>query len=79
MSVQIEVSMQALGQILDTVRPLKTASKNVVDMYEELQELGFPVRWVILNRSFIVEGGTLRYTGLRFGRKTYLTEWLLAR
>jgi len=34
---------------------------------------------VILNRSFIVEGGTLRYTGLRFGRKTYLTEWLLAR
>jgi len=78
-SVQIEVSMQALGQTLDMVRPLKTASKNVVDMYEELEELGFPVRWVIPNRSFIVESGTLRYTGLRFGRKTYLTTWLLAR
>ncbi|MBA7631566.1 hypothetical protein ES703_39098 [subsurface metagenome] len=56
---------------------MNTASKNVVDMYGELQELDFPVRWTIPNRSFIVEGGTLRYTGLRFGRKTYLTKRLL--
>lgn len=55
---------------------MKTASKNVVDMYDELDELGFPARWIIPNRSFVVEGGTLRYTGSRFGRKTYLTKWL---
>lgn len=58
---------------------LKTVPKNVVDIYGELGGLGFPVRWVIPNRSFVITGGTLRYTGLRFGRKTYLTQWLLAR
>ncbi|GAI91867.1 unnamed protein product [marine sediment metagenome] len=56
-----------------------TVPKNIVEKYEELEMLGFPVRWIIPNRSFIIEGGTLRYTGLRFGRNTYLTKWLLAR
>ncbi len=58
---------------------LNTVPKNVVEKYEELEGLGFPVRWIIPNRSFIIEGGTLRYTGLKFGSKTYLTKWLLAR
>lgn len=57
----------------------KTVPKNIVEKYEELEASGFPVRWVIPNRSFVIKGGTLRYTGLRFGRKTYLTKWLLAR
>lgn len=53
--------------------------KNVVEKYEELEGLGFPVKWIIPNRSFVIEGGTLRYTGLKLGNKTYLTKWLLAR
>ena len=53
--------------------------KNVVELYEEFKELGFTVRWIIPNRSFVVEGGTLRYTGPRLGRKTYVTTWLLTR
>ncbi len=58
---------------------LNIVPKNIVEKYEELEASGFPVRWIIPNRSFIIEGGTLRYTGLRLGSKTYLTKWLLAR
>lgn len=57
---------------------MKTAPKNVVDMYEELKELGYPVKWIIPNRSFIVKNGTLRYTGLRFGGTTFITTLYLA-
>ena len=53
--------------------------KNVVEKYEELEELSFPVKWIIPNRSFVIEGGTLRYTGLKLGSKTYLTKRRLAR
>jgi len=53
--------------------------KNVVKLFEELKVLGFPVRWTVPYRVFIVEGGTIRYVGLRRGMRTFLLPLLIPR
>ena len=57
----------------------RTIPKNIVKVYEELDGLGFPVRWTIPDRIFVIEGGPARFMGLKRGRSTFAVPLLIQR
>jgi len=56
--------------------------KNVVKVYEELVGYGFPVKWTLPNRVFVLEGdpwASWRFVGLKRGSNTYAVPFLIQR
>jgi len=51
--------------------------KNIMKVYEELEGLGFPVKWTLPSRVFVIEGGPARFAGLKRGRNTYTVPLLI--
>ncbi len=51
--------------------------KNIVKVYEELEDLGFPVKWTLPSRVFVIEDGPARFAGLKNGRRTFTVPRLI--